>query len=90
MLSNKTDLSQTESGTGISLYLSKIVELLPSREKRKKVMAYSGISHEIVAEYIRNGWIVISQLETGDDIKSEAQKLNCTHILRTDGIEDIS
>jgi len=53
-------------------------------------MAYSGISHEIVAEYIRNGWIVISQLETGDDIKSEAQKLNCTHILRTDGIEDIS
>jgi ATP phosphoribosyltransferase regulatory subunit len=90
LLSNKADLSQTENGTGISLYLSKIVELLPSREKRKKVMAYSGISHEIVAEYIRNGWIVISQLETGDDIKSEAQKLNCTHILGTDGIEDIS
>ena len=90
ILSNKTDLSRTESGTGISLYLSKIVELLPPREKPKKVLACSEISHEVVSEYVRSGWIVISELEASADIIGEAQKLNCTHILKTDGIEEIS
>ena len=89
-LSNRADLSQPESGTGISLYLSKIVELLPPQENPKKVMADSGISYEIVSEYVRNGWIVISELGGSADIISEAQKLNCTHILRADGIEEIS
>ena len=70
-----------ESAIGCTLYLDTLMRAVPSKTGKNRLFIPADISREISAKHREEGWITIQGLDSIDDIKSEAQRLACSHFL---------
>lgn len=73
-----------EPGMGFTLYLDTIIRAVPDAVAEKRVFLPIGTAPETARQLRRDGWIAIAALEETPDLRVEAARLGCTHILEGD------
>ena len=81
--------TQSESGTGVTLYVGTIINTLKKRNKPQTILIPQGTSKDLIAGLHSEGWVTIAALESGIELAGEAQRLKCTHFLGLNGPEPL-
>lgn len=79
-----------ESCTGFTLYMDTVLRALPKPAPSRRIFMPVGSDPARVKELQDQGWIVVSALETAEDLEGEARRLLCGHLLLEDRIEALS
>jgi ATP phosphoribosyltransferase regulatory subunit len=75
------DPSAPEPATGFTLYTDTILQALPVPPAPRRVLLPPGADRARAAALREAGWITLAALEPGDDWRSEARRLGCSHVL---------
>ena len=70
-----------EQATGFSLFMDTVLRALPVPAAPRRVYLPAGSGPEKVGELHEAGWVTIAGLEDCADPETEAQRLECTHVL---------
>jgi ATP phosphoribosyltransferase regulatory subunit len=69
-----------EPATGLTLFMDTILRALPRQQSTKRIYLSADADASEAARLRRDGWQVISGLNTVDDNVQEARRLGCTHL----------
>jgi ATP phosphoribosyltransferase regulatory subunit len=75
------DPSAPEPATGFTLYTDTILQALPVPPAPRRVLLPPGADRARAAALREAGWITLAALEPGDDWRTEARRLGCSHVL---------
>lgn len=70
-----------ESSTGFTLYMDTLLRALPAPEAERRIYLPAGTGSARGAELRRKGWITVAGFEAGADLRAEAERQRCTHML---------
>ncbi len=70
-----------ESSTGFTLYMDTLLRALPSPQPERRIYLPAGTGSARGAELRRKGWITVAGFEAGADMRAEAARQRCTHLL---------
>ncbi len=72
-----------EPATGATLFMDTVLAALPHPEEKSRLFLPVGVSRDEARSLRAQGWITIVGLEDVPDERSEAVRLGCTHIWRS-------
>lgn len=75
-----------EPATGFSLYMDSILRAVPKRQRRSRLYIPYGTPVRQARQERTAGWVTVAGLKMENDIFETAQRLGCSHVLRSDGI----
>ncbi|MEP3247212.1 MAG: ATP phosphoribosyltransferase regulatory subunit [Sneathiella sp.] len=79
-----------EAGAGFTLFLDSVLRAVPTREDAKKIYLPFGADRAAARSLRADGWITVAGLRPEMDIKTEARRQGCTHLLAGNGMEEIT
>ncbi len=82
-------MSAAEPATGVTLYLDSLLRALPSPAATKLLFLPAEAAPDEEAKRQAEGWRTLRGLKAGADIRAEAKRLGCTHVLAVGGIESV-
>ncbi len=72
---------QPEPATGFTLYMDTVIHAVPAPPAMPRLFLPLGTAREAAADYQAQGFATVSGLEMVADLRAEALRLNCTHLL---------
>ncbi len=78
-----------EPAAGASLFMDSVLAALPHPEEKSRLFLPMGVSRDDARMLRAQGWITIVGLEGVSDERSEAVRLGCTHIWRSQTVMPI-
>ncbi len=70
-----------EPATGLSLFMDSIIRALPKPKATSKLYLAKGTPVTLARRLRREGWATVQGLDIIADIRAEARRLNCSHVL---------
>jgi len=74
-------LSTGEPATGFSVYMEGLDRIVPREPEPARLFVPYGVTVEEVRGLRREGWRAIAGLAEAADVRAEARRLGCTHVL---------
>jgi len=71
-----------EASTGFTLYLDTLLRAVPPAGPRDHLFLPAGTPRRIAAAWRAKGWVTINGFDSAADDSAEAQRLDCSHLLR--------
>ncbi|NIA70471.1 ATP phosphoribosyltransferase regulatory subunit [Pelagibius litoralis] len=78
-----------ESSTGFTLYMDTVLRAIPAPQPQRRIFLPFGTPAAKARELRDAGWATLAGLTAGEGAESEAQRLGCSHLLRSDAIIEI-
>lgn len=78
-----------EPAIGFTLFMDSVLRALPAPAQARRLFLPVDAESAAATAYRAAGWVTVAALDEGIDPKSEARRLNCTHILVGDKIEEL-
>ncbi len=88
-IANGSDNAAEEPATGLTIFMDTVLRAMTDRKIPEKLFLPAGTPTANAKGLRQDGWITITGLRPSPDTKSEAKRLNCTHILGASGPEKI-
>ncbi|HEX2582414.1 MAG TPA: ATP phosphoribosyltransferase regulatory subunit [Dongiaceae bacterium] len=79
-----------ETATGFSLYLDRLVEVLPAPASERRLFTPAGMPPRFAPALREEGWITVRGLEPIADPEQEAKRLGCSHYWLAGSIAAVS
>ncbi len=78
-----------ELATGFTLFMDSILRALPSPQHQSRVYVPQGTPSAQSDKLRADGWSAVAGLAETNDVKQEAQRLRCTHVLLAGDIQKL-
>jgi ATP phosphoribosyltransferase regulatory subunit len=76
-------LPSGEKATGVTLLIDALLPVVPTPTKAQRLYVPQGTSRADIASWQDQGWIVVAGLTANASAETEARRLGCTHILKS-------
>ncbi len=86
---NGDDGKGGEPATGFTLFMDTVLRALPAPESASRVFLPASTPADEAAKLRAEGWIAVAGLETSANVKTEAKRLGCSHLLDGGKIKEI-
>jgi len=70
-----------EPATGATLFMDTVLGALPGAEAARRVFVPVGTAPDAAARLRRDGWVTVAGMETAADVRAEARRLGCAHVI---------
>jgi ATP phosphoribosyltransferase regulatory subunit len=70
-----------EPSTGFTLYIDTVMRAVPAPAGARRLYVPHGTAHKDATKLRDEGWITVAGLSGEADVRAEAKRLRCTHIL---------
>jgi len=71
-----------EPSTGFTLYLDTLLRAVPAPEAPRRLFVPAETARAVSAAWRRKGWVTLAGLEPVRDVRAEARRLGCSHVLK--------
>jgi ATP phosphoribosyltransferase regulatory subunit len=78
-----------EPATGLSLFMDSIIRALPRPNAASKLYLAKGTPVTLARKLRREGWATVQGLDKIADIRAEARRLNCSHVLDGERVQPL-
>ncbi len=83
-------LMDGEPATGFTLFLDSLLRAVPSAAQENTIYLPAGTTQETGLELRTKGWITLRGLQTDISAREDAARMECTHILIDNEIEELN
>lgn len=73
--------SPGEPATGATLFMDTVLEAMPAPEKPRRLFLPAGTAIGVGQAWRDHGWITVAALEETKDVRAEARRQKCSHVL---------
>ncbi len=81
---------RTEPATGATLFMDGLLTVAPKPERTSCVLVPFGTSRSQINALQKDGYRVVTALNDSEDLKAEAKRLECTHVLLDGALNEVS
>jgi ATP phosphoribosyltransferase regulatory subunit len=82
--------TDSDISTGFSLYLERLIEVLPAQTLPKRIFVPLGTAASAISQLHTDGYVTILGLDMVTNPESEAQRLLCSHLYLDNIIQEIN
>jgi len=79
-----------EPATGVSLFMDTVMRVLPPQPTQRRLFLPLDADPADAAALRADGWAVVEGLKAVEDAAAEARRLNCSHLAKAGGIEELT
>ncbi|PHQ70240.1 MAG: ATP phosphoribosyltransferase regulatory subunit [Sneathiella sp.] len=83
-------LMDGESASGFTLFLDSLMRAVPAKKFERTLYLPFGTPRKQGRSYRADGWHTVAGLAAEKDLKTEALRLHCSHMLGLDGLQKLS